>query len=134
MPIARRVGRYCGLFLRIAVTFIVLVPCHAQNVSHQNVVARIGDRHTITFAELEQYVHDYDYTYRYRRYPPEPFEKALDDMIVEQLKRADFFALGLNNDTESLPPVWRSIVEEMVIRYFTTSSLKNTLHPTRFLF
>jgi len=117
---ARRVGRYCGLFLRIAVAFIVLVQCHAQDVSHQNVVARIGDRHTITFAELEQYVHDYHYTYKYRKYPPEPFEKALGDMIVEQLKRVDFFAQGLNNNTESLPQVRRSIVEEMVIRYYTT--------------
>jgi hypothetical protein len=94
--------------------------CHAQNISHQNTIASIADGYTITFAELEQYVHDYKYTYRYRKYPTEPFEKALDDLIVDQLKRIDFFDLGLNRSTESLPRIKRSINEELVIRYYKT--------------
>ena len=102
------------------VALTVLVHCHAQNASRQDTVARIADRYSITFPDLQQYVHDYQYGFRYRKHPVTAFEKALEDMIVNQLKRIDFFTLNLNSDPQLLQRIRRSVNEELAIRYYVT--------------
>jgi len=114
----RRVQSVLSSSLLALLPLIVLANCHAQNTSPQDTVARIADQYTITFPELQQHVRDYQYAYRFRKDLAGGFEKALDDMIVDQLKRTDFFALGLHKSAESLQDMRRSINEELAIRYY----------------
>lgn len=97
----------------------VLINGHAQGASQQDTIARIASQYTITFPELQLYVHDHHYAYMYRKHLASAFEKALDDMIVNQLKRIEFFAMGLNKGAEPLQ-LRRSISEELAIRYYLT--------------
>ena len=106
--------------LQAFLTLTVLVNAHAQGNSRQDAVARIADRYTITFAELEQHVRDFQYAYRFRDHLAKGFQAALDDMALNQLKRVDFFALGLNKTAESQPSIKRTITEELVTQYYDT--------------
>ena len=114
----QRVPYLLRFFLQALLALTVLMYCHAQDTSRQDTVARIADQYTITIADLQQYVHDYKYAYRYRKHLASAFEKALDDMIVNQLKRIDFFTVGLNRDAERLQRTRRSVNEELAIRYY----------------
>ena len=106
--------------LQTFLALIVLVNCRAQDTAHQDTVATIADQYAITFPELQEYARDNHYGYRFWKSPAEPYEKALDDMIVHQLKRIDFFSLGLDRTVEALQQMKRSINEELVIRYYNT--------------
>jgi hypothetical protein len=106
--------------LQALLGLVVFMNCPAQDASRQDTIARIADRYAITFPQVHQFVRDYQYPYMFRKYPAEPYDKALDDMIVGQLKRIDFFARGLHRNRQSLQRVRRSINEELVIRYYTT--------------
>lgn len=90
----------------------------AQQPLDQKPIARIGDSYTIAFPELEDFVHDYAYGHVYRNNLVEGFRKALDDMIVNQLKRVDFFALKLDKSAKVLPRVKRAITEEIESRFY----------------
>jgi hypothetical protein len=85
----------------------------------QDTVATVGNSYAITFRDLVEYVHDRSYD---RLYHSEPFgyayKKALEDLVVDQLKRIDFFAQGLQHDSTLLQSNRRLINEELVIRYF----------------
>jgi len=116
----QRAQYFLRFSLQTFLALIVLVNCRAQETARQDTVARIADQYAITVPELKEYARDNHYGYRFRKYPAEPYEKALDDMIVHQLKRIDFFALGLNRTVESLQQMKRSINEELVIRYYNT--------------
>jgi hypothetical protein len=106
--------------LQIVLVLGTFINCPAQDAARQDTVARVADRYAITFPQVEQFVRDYQYPYMFRQYPAEPYEKGLDDLIIGQLKRIDFFARGLNRNSQSLQRVRRSINEELVIRYYTT--------------
>ena len=85
----------------------------------QDTVALVGGTCAISFQELRNYVVDYHYDLNYRRKPPEfCYDTALNVMIVNQLKRIDFFQSGLQNDKQLLESASRSINEELVIEYF----------------
>jgi len=86
----------------------------------QTIVARIEPDYTITFAELQKFVLDYQYNYRYRKNPGKAYSVALEDMIVNQLKIIDFFSLGLQEKEGLLQGIRRSINEELVIEYYNT--------------
>ncbi|MDP2886149.1 MAG: peptidyl-prolyl cis-trans isomerase [Ignavibacteria bacterium] len=106
--------------LQALLGLFIFIHCPAQDASRHDTIAQIADRYAITFPQVQQFVRDHQYPYMFRKYPAEPYDKALDDMIVGQLKRIDFFARGLNRNGQSLQRVRRSINEELVIRYYTT--------------
>ena len=82
-------------------------------------VSTVGKNSAITFGDLQQFVHDRFYDRMYRTRPVDyAYRKALDDMIVDQLKRIDFFERGLDRDSALLQKNIRVINEELVIRYF----------------
>ena len=82
-------------------------------------VATVGKSSAITFGEVQQFVHERFYDRMYRTRPLDyAYRKALDDMIVDQLKRIDFFERGLDTDSTLLQSNLRVINEELVIRYF----------------
>ena len=85
----------------------------------RDTVALVGGTYAISFQELGKYVVDYHYDLNYKRKPPEfKYDAALNVMIVNQLKRIDFFQLGLQSDEQLLESARRSINEELVIEYF----------------
>lgn len=53
----------------------------------------------------------------------EAYNKALDVMIINQLKRIDFVAKGLQNDEELLNSIRRTINEELLVKYFQSQFL-----------
>lgn len=88
-------------------------------------VATVAGSHAITFQALQTYVHDRFYDRMYKSKPLEyAYERALQDMVVNQLKRIDFFELGLQNDSELLQRNRRMVNEEVVIRYFEREFLR----------
>jgi hypothetical protein len=120
LPMRRRLRYFLSFSLQVLMALILAINCNAQDTSHQNIIARIADNYTIGFPAVQQYVYDYQYAYRYRKHKAEAYRKALDDMIVNQLKRIDFFALGLNRNTQLLQSIRRTINEELVIQYYKT--------------
>jgi len=106
--------------LPACLAFVVFVRCDAQEVPPQNVVARVADQYVTTFTDLQQYVKDYGYDLRNRPNPAKAYADALEDMTLNQMKRIDFFALGLDGNTELTQQITRSINEELVVRYYQT--------------
>jgi hypothetical protein len=104
----------------IALALLMLAPCHAQEPVRPDTIATIAAHHAITFTELQEYVRDYPYLQLHRDNKAEAYVKGLDDMIVNQLKRMDFFARGMDSTAEALQEMRRPINEELVIRYYTT--------------
>ena len=107
-------------FLPLVILPLVSVRCQERVQNTQGTVVRIDPDLTITFAELQKFVFDYQYNYRYRKNKAQAYYKALEDMIVNQLKIIDFFSLGLQKNTELLQSVRRTINEELVIHYYNT--------------
>jgi parvulin-like peptidyl-prolyl isomerase len=63
---------------------------------------------------------DRHYDQFFRNDRAEAYKKGLDDMVVRRLKVIDFFTLGLNQNTELLQSIKRTINEELVTQYFRT--------------
>ena len=108
--------KYPLLFLSLSFLLI----CHGQASSGGlDTVATVGTTHAITFGELQARVHDRSYDRMFRTKPIDyAYRVALEDMIVDQLKRIDFFELGLQHDSTLLKSNQRLINEEVVINYF----------------
>lgn len=85
----------------------------------QEIVARINREYLITFSDLSKYVNDRLYLVRYPD-TSRAYETALDEMIVAQLKRIDFFESGLQQDDGLIGSIRRTINEELVLEYFQT--------------
>jgi hypothetical protein len=106
-------------FSILSAILIVLADSATVFPQGQDTVALVGDTCAIRFQELQKYVVDYHYDLNYKRKPPEfKYDAALNVMIVNQLKRIDFFQLGLQSDEQLLESARRSINEELVIEYF----------------
>ena len=99
---------------------MVLVNARAQDTSRQNIIARIDDKYTISFSEVQQYLYDSHLVHKYRKNRAKGYQRAVDEKIVNQLKLIDFFALGLNKDAVLFQGVRRVINEELVVRYYET--------------
>jgi hypothetical protein len=82
-------------------------------VENDKVIARIGKDYNITFENLSKYVADWSYNIRYRN-KAEAYKKALDAMIINQLKRFDFFERGLNKNQDLMKRIRRSISDELI--------------------
>jgi hypothetical protein len=92
--------------------------CHAQDSTQDKIVANFGDAYTITFGGVQKYVHDYLYSYYHPQHPADAYTQGLEDMLVNQLKRVDFFARGLDSNTTMLRQMQRAINEELRDRYY----------------
>jgi parvulin-like peptidyl-prolyl isomerase len=112
-----RLPRFYALFFLPLIAFI---NCKAQDSTQQNIIVTIAGDCSMSFAELQKFVLDYNYNLMYRNNKAEAYKKGLDDMIVRQLKIIDFFNLGLNKNTELLQNTRRTINEELVNQYFKT--------------
>jgi hypothetical protein len=116
----RRLHRLSNFSFQIFLAVLFFMNCNAQDTSQENIIARIDGKYTISFADLQQYVYDSNLIYRYRKDKAKAYYKAVEDKIVNQLKLIDFFALGLNNNTELMQSIRRTINEELVIEYYET--------------
>lgn len=94
-----------------------VIACGKQSLENQMVVAQIGDNHKISFQDLQSYVINNFYNRMYRD-PLQAHNKALDVMIINQLKRIDFVAKGLQNDEALVNRIRRTINEELLVKYF----------------
>jgi parvulin-like peptidyl-prolyl isomerase len=103
---------------------LLLVPRSGQSEERvhntQNIIVQIEPNYTISFEELQNYVYEHQYNYRFRKNKSQAYEKAIEDMIVRQLKIIDFFSLELQKNTALLQNIRRTINEELVIHYYNT--------------
>lgn len=97
----------------IGLVFLVRPSAEAQ--TSELVVARAGN-HAITFGELAAFADDglYHYLFPNRL---EALERALDDLVVEEIKRIDLFASGLAHDSTLIRDLSRNVTEELVLTY-----------------
>jgi hypothetical protein len=114
----QKLRSFSNYSLQIILTLVVFMHCYAQDTSQQNIVVKMAEKYTISFPELEEFVRDNFFNYWYPNNKAMVYYKAMDDMIINQLKIIDFFRLGLNENTELLRILRRSINEELVVRYY----------------
>lgn len=116
-----RLNKYLHLLL-IYSAVLILSACQSSNEENQNIIAKIGKDYTISYNDLHKYVLDWLYI---KKYPEksEAYNKALDAMITNQLKRFDFFDRGLNKNRELVDNIRRTISEELIVEYFNTQVL-----------
>ncbi len=87
-----------------------------------NVIAKYDKDRTVTIEELNQYVKDWLYYKKFRE-RADIYNNALNDLLVNQFKRIDFFEKGLDKDKELIKSISRIINEELVSEYFETQYL-----------
>lgn len=108
--------------LFILLVLICIFACEKDVQQNQNIIAEIGDNYTINFEDLRKYVTANFYNKMYRD-QSEAYNKALDVMIMNQLKRIDFVAKDLQNDEKLLNSIRRTINEELIVKYFNSQFL-----------
>ncbi|MBN2092758.1 peptidyl-prolyl cis-trans isomerase, partial [candidate division KSB1 bacterium] len=109
-----------GLF--ILLVLICIFACEKSGQQNQNIIAEIGDNYTISFDDLRTYVTTNFYNKMYRD-QSEAYHKALDVMVINQLKRIDFVAKNLQDDENLLNSFRRTINEELIVKYFNSQFL-----------
>jgi len=97
--------------------FFFLTGCENKKKQEREIVAKIGNDYIITYTDLRKYVFEEFYHKKYRN-ESEAYNKALDAMITDQLKRNDFFERGLDKNKELVQKIQRFISEELVFEYF----------------
>ncbi len=118
------------LFLLLLSVFVIATPGKSYP-GGDDTVATIGPDCAITFAQVAKTVRDKFYDRMYDRKPfGFAYKKALDDMIIQQMKRLDFIALGLQNDEALLAHNRRVISEELAIAYYNTQIVRKYVNET----
>ncbi|MDZ7336783.1 MAG: peptidyl-prolyl cis-trans isomerase, partial [candidate division KSB1 bacterium] len=114
---------YKPLLALLSVLVIIgVIGCEKHAQQSQSIVAKVGENYTIDFKDLKTFVINNLYNRMYRD-QSEAYYKALDVMIINQLKRIDFVAKGLQNDEKLLNSIRRIINEELVVKYFNSQFL-----------
>lgn len=91
---------------------------NAQSESkNPEIIASIENHYSVTFDDLKKYVKDWLYDKKYLN-KTEAYQNALDALLINQMKRFDFFARGLDKDKSLIKNVQRVINEEMTLKYF----------------
>ncbi len=105
-------------YLVFLILFLAIAGC-SKNTSNENdeKVASIGKNYSITLKELKQYFADRHYDRRFRD-KSEAYSKALDAMIIGQLKTLDFFDRKLNENRDLMKNVSRFINNELISKYY----------------
>jgi hypothetical protein len=115
-----KITRYWDLYLIFIVIFIG-AGCKSEkspeNNPQNNIVAKYGDNHIVTFNELDKYVKDWLYYKKFRE-RSDAYNNALNDLLINQFKRMDFFEKGLDKNEELIQGISRIINEELVYEYF----------------
>ena len=120
-----KIYRYPVLLL-VFVLIIILNSCKSdkfsESESQSNIVAKYNDNHTVTSRELEKYVKDWLYYKKFVK-RSDAYKNALNDLLINQFKRMDFFAKGLDKNENLIQSISRIINEELVTEYFETQYL-----------
>lgn len=95
--------------------------CFAQ-LSGGDIVAKYNKDNVVTVEELNQYVKDWLY-YKKFRDRKDIYNSALNDLLINQCKRIDFFEKGLDKNKDLIKSINRIINEELVSEYFETQYL-----------
>jgi|GEM_PF-364134 len=110
------------LILLISMTANIFTNCAKKTELAQKTVVVIDDHYKISFAELHKYVYD-EYFHRRYRDKSEAYRRALNEMVLDQLKCIDFFKRGLHNDPQLTQELQRYINEELIVKYFESEYL-----------
>jgi hypothetical protein len=116
-----RISRFKVLLLSI-IFLIMNNGCSSKKFSGSNIVAKYDNDKVVTIDELNKYVKDWMYFKKYRT-GKDIYNNALNDLLVNQLKRMDFFDKGLDKDRKLIQSINRIINEELVAEYFETQYL-----------
>ena len=105
-------------YLVFLILFLAIAGC-SKNTSNENdeKVASIGKNYTVTLKELKQYFADRHYDRRFRD-KSEAYTKALNALIIGQLKIFDFFDRKLNENQDIMKKVSRFINNELISKYY----------------
>lgn len=109
----------------ILIIFLILfnICCAKDKIikdEKDTIVAKIGQDYNVTFKDLSQYVYDWNYNVKFRN-KSESYKRALDSLIINQLKRFDFFDRGLDKDENVVRNIRRYINEEIIVEYYENS-------------
>ena len=108
------------LLLLLATIFIIVNnECRADKIQGTDIVAKYNTFNSITIEELNQYINDWLYYKKYKS-RADIYNHALNDMLISQLKRLDFFEKKLDKDNKLIQNITRIINEELVAEYFET--------------
>lgn len=107
---------YLVLAFYLSSTFSSGINAQPKN-ENSNIIARINENYTVTFDDLKKYVKDWMFD---KKYPnkTDAYLNALDALLINQMKRFDFFERGLDRDKKLIQNVQRVINEELTIKYF----------------
>lgn len=94
----------------------------SDEFSGNNIVAKYDNKYLVTVDELNQYIKDWLY-YKKFRDRADIYRNALNDLLVNQFKRMDFFEKGLDKNEKLIQDINRIINEELVSEYFETQYL-----------
>lgn len=96
--------------------------CSSKKFPGSNIVAKYANDNFVTIDELHKYIKDWMY---YKKYVTRKdiYNNALNDLLVNQFKRMDFFEKGLDKDRKLIQNINRIINEELVAEYFETQYL-----------
>ncbi len=114
--------RYCILILLLTLGLNTFMGCEKQTRYDQKIVATIESDYKISFIDLNKYVQD-EFFHRRFRDKNEAYTRALNEMILNQLKCIDFFETGLHNDQQLIQNIKRFINEELIVKYFESEYL-----------
>ena len=109
--------KICLFFFIVSLVNTFGVTSQSAADENNKIIAVVDKDYKITFNELSQYVVDWLY---YRKYPnkSEAYDKALNAMVTNQLKRIDFFETGLNKNQDLIESIRRIINEELIVEFY----------------
>ena len=114
---------YRYLILLLVQLFLLMnVGCITSKRQDNNIVVKYDSNHSVTIDELNKYIKDWLY-YKKFQDRSDAYNHALNDMVINQLKRIDFFEKGLDKDEKLIQSMNRIINEELVAEYFETQYL-----------
>lgn len=100
----------------IAYVFLLTTSLYSLSIK-DSIVAKINDTYIVKYDDLKTYVKDWNYT-RKRKELIESYKLALHDLVLNQLKRFDFFDSGLAKNPEVKKQIVRNIAEEIRLSVF----------------
>ena len=106
-------------YLFFLILSFLLVGCANDkiNTDDDKIVAKIGENYEVTLSDLKQYINDWNYNRRFRD-KAKIINYALNEMIVNQLKRFDFFDRRLNENQDLMDKIRPAINYELRNKYF----------------
>lgn len=113
-----RIFRFLILLSTFLLTTIYIGCKSSESIKDKsNIVAKYDDGHTVTTKELYKFAEDWLYFYKFKN-KSEALTNALNDLLVNQFKRMDFFEKGLDKNKKLVQSINRIINEELVSYYF----------------